>query len=188
MEGGEKGGMDGGEKGGMDGEGWRGHGVVWSEGGRGSRAHSPELVVARVLIIAHVLFVTPVLTVARVLVVACVRPWALAVIRETRWPSWLVVGRVRRGSWAMKGARRRLWAVEGGGDRSRAVGGRRGCERLVMVVGGGSVVLRSLWPSGCGRSLSYIGVHRSLPRVPCFLCGKRRGGGRGPVTHLYRVR
>ena len=68
------------EKGGMgrnrerrDGEGWRGHGVVWSEGGRGSRPHSPELVVARVLIIAHVLVVTRVLTVARVLVVARVR-------------------------------------------------------------------------------------------------------------------
>ena len=41
------------EKGGMgrdrerrDGEGWRGHGVVWSEGGRESRAHSLKLVVA----------------------------------------------------------------------------------------------------------------------------------------------
>ena len=79
------------------------HGVVWSEGGRGSRAHSPELVVARVLVIAQVLVVTCVLTVTRVLVVARVRSRALAVIRETRWPSWLVVGRVRRGSWAVNG-------------------------------------------------------------------------------------
>ena len=120
----EKGGMEKGgmRKGGMekdgvgrdrerrDGEGWRGHGVVWSEGGRGSRAHSPELVVARVLIIAHVLVVTRILTVARVLVVARVRLWVLAVIREPRWPFWLVMGRVRRGSWVMvKGARR--WVV-----------------------------------------------------------------------------
>ena len=89
--------------------------MVWSEGGRGSRAHSPELVIARVLVIAHVLVVTRVLTVARVLVVTCVRSWALAVIRETRWPSWLVVGRVRRGSWAKKGARHHLCAVDSGG-------------------------------------------------------------------------
>ena len=115
---------------GRDGEGWRKEGwggmeeggmgrdgVVWREGGRGSRAHSPELVVARVLIIVYVLVVvvTRVFTVARVLVVARVRSWALAVIRETRWPSWLVVGRVCRGLWAMKGARRRLWSVDGGG-------------------------------------------------------------------------
>ena len=104
------------EKGGMGrdrerrvGEGWRGHGVVCSEGGRGSRAHSPELVVAHVLVIPHVLVVIRVLTVARV------RSWVLAVIHEPRWPSWLVVGRVRRGSRAMKGARRRLCAVDGGG-------------------------------------------------------------------------
>ena len=51
------------------GEAWRGHGVVWSEGGRGSRAHSLELVVAPVLVIAHVLVVTCVLTVASVLIV-----------------------------------------------------------------------------------------------------------------------
>ena len=89
--------------------------MVWSEGGRGSRAHSPELVVARVLVIAHVLVITRVLTVARVLVVARVRSWALAAIREPRWPFCLVMG-----------ARRRLWAVDGGGDRSRAVGDRRG--------------------------------------------------------------
>ena len=92
------------EKGGMgrdrerrDGEAWRGHGVVWSEGGRGSRAHSLKLVVARVLVIAHVLVVTRVLTIASVLVVTHIRSWALAVICEPR----LVVGRVRRGSWAM---------------------------------------------------------------------------------------
>ena len=90
---------------------------AWSGVERGSRAHSPELVVARVLVIAHVLVVTRVLTVARVLVlvVARVRSCALAVIHEMRWPSWLVVGCVRRGSWAMKGARRRFWAVDGGG-------------------------------------------------------------------------
>ena len=58
---------------------------------------------------------SPVLTVARVLVVARVRSWALAVIHEMWWPSWLVVGRVCRGSWVMKGARRRLWSVDGGG-------------------------------------------------------------------------
>ena len=71
------------------------------KGRRGSRAHPPELVVARVLVIAQVLVVTHVLTVARVLVVACVRSQVLAVIRESWWPSWLVVGRVRRGSWAV---------------------------------------------------------------------------------------
>ena len=90
MEGGE-GGRDGERR---DGEGWRGDGVVWSEGGRGSRAHSPELIVARVPVVAHVL-------VTRVLVVARVRSSALAVIREPRWPFWLVVGRVCCGSWAM---------------------------------------------------------------------------------------
>ena len=87
-------------------------GVVWREGGRGSRAHSPELVVARVLIIVYVLVVvvTRVFTVARVLVVARVRSWVLAVIREPRWPLWLVVVRVRRGSRVMvRGAHRRGW-------------------------------------------------------------------------------
>ena len=80
--------------------------MVWREGGRGSRPHSPELVVTRVLVIAHVLFVTPVLTVACVLIVARVRSWALAVIREPQWLFWLVVGHMRRGLWAMvKGAR-----------------------------------------------------------------------------------
>ena len=88
-----------------EGEGWGGHGVVGRKGGRGSRAHSPELVVARVLVVTHVLIVTHVLTVAHVLVVAHVRSWALAVMREPRWPFWLVMGRVHRGSWEMvKGA------------------------------------------------------------------------------------
>ena len=116
-----------------DGEGWRGHGVVWREGGRGSRAHSPELVVARLLVIGHVLVVTPVLTVACVLVVACVHSWALAVIHEPGWPFWLVVGCMHHGSWAMvKCAPRWVvvaacgqWMVAGG--RLRAVGSRRGC-------------------------------------------------------------
>ena len=71
MEGGE-GGRDRERR---DGEGWRGHRVVWSEGGRGSRAHSPERVVT------HVLVITPVLTIAHVLVLACVHSWVLAVIR-----------------------------------------------------------------------------------------------------------
>ena len=84
--------------------------MVWSEGGRGSRAHSPELIVACVLVIAHVLIVTRVLTVAHVLVIARVRSWALVVIREPWWLFWLVMGRVRRGSWVMvKGAHR--WVV-----------------------------------------------------------------------------
>ena len=79
------------EKGGMgrdrerrDGEAWRGHGVVWSEGGKGSRAHSLKLIVAHVLVIPPVLVVTHVLTVASILVVARVRSWALGVIREPR--------------------------------------------------------------------------------------------------------
>ena len=67
-----------------------------SEGGRGSRAHSPELVVTCVLV------VTP------VLVVTCVRSWALAIIHEGWWLLWLVVVHVHCGSWVMvKGARRR---------------------------------------------------------------------------------
>ena len=83
---------------------------MWSEGGRGSRAHSLELVVARILVITHVLIVTRILIVTHILVVAHVRSWALAVIREPRWACWLVVGCVRRGSWAIvKGARR--WVV-----------------------------------------------------------------------------
>ena len=146
----EKGGM-GRDREGRDGEGWRGHGVVWSEGGRGSRAHSPELVVACALVIAHV---TGVLTVACVLVVARVRSWALAVVHEPQWPFWLVVGRVGRSSWAMV-KRARRWVVVAaceqwmvGGDHSQAVGGRRGCC-LCPSMGAG----RHLWAMvvGCGR-------------------------------------
>ena len=74
---------------------------MWSEGGKGSRAHSPELVVARVLVINHLLVAT------RILVVACVRSWALAVIREPRRPVWLVI-RMRHGSWAIVRGR---WAA-----------------------------------------------------------------------------
>ena len=77
--------------------------MIWGEGGRGSRAHSPELVVARVLVIAHVLVVTHILVVARV------RSWALAVIREPQRPFWLVI-HVRRGLWVIvKGTR--WWVV-----------------------------------------------------------------------------
>ena len=65
------------------------------------RQQAVVVVVACVLVIAHVLIVTRVLTVASVLVVARVRSWALGVIREPRWPLWLVVGRARRVSWAM---------------------------------------------------------------------------------------
>ena len=89
--------------------------MVWSKGGRGSRAHSPELVVTRVLVATRVLVVTrvrvvtPALVVTPVLIVAHVRSRALAVIREPRWPLWLVVVRARRGSW------RALVAVVGGG-------------------------------------------------------------------------
>ena len=110
-----------------DGEGWRGHGVLWSEGGRGSRAHSPELVVARVLVIAYVLIVTRVLTVTRLLIIAHVRSCALAVICETRWPSWLVVGRMRCGSWAMKGlvaaCGQWMWVIVHGQWAAVVVGG-----------------------------------------------------------------
>ena len=121
--------------------------MVWSEGGRESRAHSLKLVVTRVL------------TVARVLVVARVRSWPLAVIREPWWPFWLVVGRVGRGSWAMV-ERAGRWVVVAAcgqwmvaGDRSRAAGGRRswgvicGPWWLVVVVfgrgGGGGLFLHA---------------------------------------------
>ena len=132
--------------------------MVWSEGGRGSRAHSPQLVVARVLVIAHVLVATRVLTVAHVLIVARVRSWALAVLREPRWPFWLVVSRVRRGSWAMV-KRAGRWVVVAAcgqwmvaGDRSRAAGGRRGWGIIfgpwwlvVVVFGWGGVVSARWW-------------------------------------------
>ena len=71
------------------------------EGGMGSSAHSPELVVTHVLIITHVLVVTCVLVVTRVLVA-----------HEPRWPFWQVVVRVCRGSWGMvNGARQSSWLV-----------------------------------------------------------------------------
>ena len=84
--------------------------MVWSEGGRGSRAHSPELVVAHVPVITHVLVVTCVLVVTPVLIIARVHSWALAIIREAQWLLWLVVVRARCGSWVMvKSARRCGW-------------------------------------------------------------------------------
>ena len=100
----------------------------------------------------------PVLTVARVLIVARVRSWALAVIREPGWPFWLVVGRVRRGSWAMvKRAPRWVvvaacgqWMVVGG--CSRAVGGRRG-RRLCPSVGARSHV----WAVVVSRGRLWLG-------------------------------
>ena len=147
---------------------------MWSEGGRGSRAHSPELIVACVL--AHVIIVT------RVLVVAHVRSWALAAICEPRWPFWLVI-HVRRGSRSSVGGRHHLWAVDGGGDCSRqwaivVVGG--GCERLVMVGGGGVVVcVRGLSffvaVGGCCRMLLFIVRCRMSPVF--FFCEKRGGTG-----------
>ena len=78
-----------------------GHGVVWSEGGRGSRAHSPELIVACVLVIALVLVITHVLIITPVLVIACVHSWALAVIHEPWGQLWLVVVCTHCGSWVM---------------------------------------------------------------------------------------
>ena len=106
------------EKGGMEKGGMGRDGVVWSEGGRGNRAHSPELIIACVL--AHVIVVTC------VFIVACVHSWALAAIHEPRWPFWLVIC-VHRGLWAMvKGASplvgRGWWGVILHGE----VGGRRG--------------------------------------------------------------
>ena len=91
----------------------------------------------------------------------------------------VLAGGGSRGSWAMvKGARRWVvvaacgqWMVAG--NRSQwavvVVGG--GCERLVMVVGGGGVVLWSLWPSafvGC-RSLSLWPVVVAFVAT-CPLC------------------
>ena len=84
-----------------------GHLIYTVKEGGGSRAHSLELIVTRVLVIAHVLIVTCVLTIARV------HSWALAIIHEPRWPFWLVVGCMPCGSWAIvKGARR--WVVFAG--------------------------------------------------------------------------
>ena len=103
-----------------DEEGWRGHGVVRSEGGMGNRTHSPELVVACVPIVAHVLIVTRVLVITRVLAVPRVCSCALAVIHEPRWPFWLVVVRALHGSWAMVKGARRWVVVVGCGQRTVA--------------------------------------------------------------------
>ena len=91
-----------------DGEEWRkgrmrrdGGGMEWCrvEGGMGSGAHSPVLIVARILVVTHVLVIT------RVLVVTCV-----LVTREPRWLFWLVVVRTHRGSWGMvNGTRQSSW-------------------------------------------------------------------------------
>ena len=89
---------------------------MWSEGGKRSRAHSPELIVARVLVVcvliarvlvARVLIIAHVLVVTRILIIARVHSWALAVIREPQRPVWLVI-RVCRGLWAIVRGR---WAV-----------------------------------------------------------------------------
>ena len=136
--------------------------MVWSEGGRGSRAHSPELIITCVLVTAHVLVITPVLTVAHVLIIAHVRSWALAVIREPQWPFWLVVGRVHCGLWAMvKGTHQWVvvttcgqWMVADG--RSRAVGSHCG-HCLCPAMGTGSHVWAVVVGCGClwlGRVIS----------------------------------
>ena len=86
--------------------------MVWSEGGRASKAHSPELVVARV------------------------HSWALATIHELRWPFWLVIRVHQRvviavcGQWMVGVSVYGQWVVI-------VVGG--GCEQLAMVVGSGGV-------------------------------------------------
>ena len=112
-----------------DGEGWRKEGWggmekeggMKSEGGMGNRAHSPELVVAHVLIVICVLIVTHILVVTHVLIVAHVPSCALAIIRELRWPFWLVVVCALRGSRGMvKGAHR--WVVIVGCGQRTVVG------------------------------------------------------------------
>ena len=117
------------------------------EGGMGSSAHSPELVVAHVLVVTHVPVVTRVLIVTRVLVVTRV-----FVAREPRWPFWLVVVRARRGSWGMVVvAACGQWILAG--DRSRAVGGRRGC-RLCRSLGAGRPLGAAV--AGCGLWLAVV--------------------------------
>ena len=66
-------------------------GGEWREGGMGSSAHSPELVVAHILVVTHVLVVTRVL-----------------VAREPRWPFWLVVVRA---SWFVGDGERVIMVV-----------------------------------------------------------------------------
>ena len=88
---------------------------------------------------------------------------------------WVVIAAC--GQWMVAGDRS-PWAVV-------VVGG--GCEWLAMVVGSGSVVWWSFWPSvfvGC-RCLLLWAVVVAFVAVPCVSCEKRREGGR--VTHLYRV-
>ena len=98
------------------------------------------------------------------------------------------------------------WMVAG--DRSRAVNGRCGCRldvarpltcHIVAVVVGGRCAAgdgggrgrpcclrsRAVVLCRCGRLLSYVAVHCSLPRVPCFSV-KKGEGDRGPVTHRVR--
>ena len=143
------GGMEGGEKGGMDGEGWRGHGVVWSEGGRGSRAHSPELVVAPVLVITPVFVVAHVLVITPVFVVARVHSWALAVIREP-WGAVVAGGGSRTSCFMGDGeGRSSLWLV--------VVACESGC-------GGGSLLsMRGrLWSFVCQCGHSSWGVSHFL--------------------------
>ena len=114
------------------------------EGGMGSSAHSPELVVACVLIVTHVPVVTHVLVITRVLIVTHV-----LVARELWWPFWLVVVRARCGSWGMvNGTHRSLWlspvlfhrrcASIGGscGWLWSSLAGRVVCGWVVIFVGG----------------------------------------------------
>ena len=200
--------------------------MVWSEGGRGSRAHSPELVVACVPVVpvvAHVLIVTHVLVVTPVLVIAHVHSWALAIIREARWPLWLVVVRARRGSWVMvKGARRRgwwwsrgsgfvvvvicgwlsssspwvvtLWAlvvvrvgvvVHVFGLWSFVGGCGGGCDRLVMVVGGGGCWRRAVcmyWTWGVVVVCCAFVVSWSLWPFVAVCVHRRRCGWSSPFA------
>ena len=100
------------------------------EGGRGSRAHSPELIVACVLVVTRVLIAH--------------EPW---------WLFWLVVVHMCCGSWVMvKGACG--WVVVAAcgqwmlaGDCSQVVGGHCSC-RLCRSIGAG----HPLWVvvGGCG--------------------------------------
>ena len=108
------------------------------EGGMGSSAHSPELIIARVLVITHVPVVTRVLVVTHVLIA-----------REPRWLFWLVVVRTHHGLWGMvNGARRSSWlspvsfhrrcaSIGGGcGWLWSSLAGRVICGWVVIFVGG----------------------------------------------------
>ena len=120
------------------------------EGGRGSRAHSPELVVTHVLIIAHVLVITCVLTAAHVLIITCVHSWVLAVLHEPWWPFWLVVGRMHRGLWAMV-KRVRWWVVFAACGQWMVVGDH---SQVVVVV----VAYVLPWALGIIRGLWWLVV------------------------------